>query len=95
MFSKSFTAALLAAVPAFAHVTHEMLDSVPTGWEHIAEPSADQTVHLEVALNLNNIDKMVQMLVRRHCSHMAKPKLNIIVRCFNTGRSILRKALGP
>ena len=64
MFSKSFVTALLAAVPAFAHVTHEMLDSVPAGWEHVAEPSADQTVHLEVALNLNNIDKMVQMLVR-------------------------------
>lgn len=66
MLSKSFVAALLAAVPAFAHVTHEFLDSVPSGWEHVAEPSADQTVHLEVALNLNNIDQMVEMLVCRH-----------------------------
>jgi len=62
MFTKYLAASLLLVVPGFGHVLHESLAAVPLGWEKVAEPSPDATINLEVALNMNNIDRMVVQL---------------------------------
>lgn len=62
MFTRYFITSLLLALPAFTHVLHESLPAVPQGWEKVSEPSSNATISLEVALNMNNIDQMVEQL---------------------------------
>jgi len=62
MFTAYLAASLLLAVPGLSHVLHESLAVVPQGWEKVSEPSSDDTINLEVALNMNNIDQMVEQL---------------------------------
>jgi len=55
-------ASLLLAVPALALVPHETLNSPPTGWSYVASADTSDSIHLEVALTLSNLDQMVEQL---------------------------------
>jgi len=60
-----FLASLLLAVPAIASVAlvpHETLGSPPLGWSYVASADTSDSIHLEVALTLSNLDQMVEQL---------------------------------
>ncbi len=51
-------AQLNPVLAASALVSHEALAAVPSGWDKVSTPAADTSIHLSVALTLQNIEQL-------------------------------------